>query len=63
MTIGGDAHTIATPCVKICRLDLSQPLCVGCFRTLDEIAGWRDFSDARRQAVLEQLAARRAAAK
>jgi hypothetical protein len=37
------------------HLDLSAPLCVGCFRTLDEIAGWRDFSDAQRQAVFEKL--------
>ena len=58
-----DKQPIATPCVKVCKLDLSAPFCVGCFRTLDEIAGWRDFSDAQRQGVLEKLSERRSACK
>jgi len=30
---------VASPCVDICRLD-AEGLCVGCRRTLDEIAEW-----------------------
>ena len=56
-----DERPIATPCVKVCKLDLSEPFCIGCFRALEEIAGWRDFSDAERQAVFEKLPARRSA--
>jgi predicted Fe-S protein YdhL (DUF1289 family) len=58
-----DELPIATPCVKVCKLDLSAPFCVGCFRTLDEIARWRDFSDAQRQVVFEKLPERRSAHK
>jgi len=52
---------VASPCVKTCLLDPATPLCVGCFRTLDEIAGWGGFSDTRKQAVLDRLPARRLA--
>jgi predicted Fe-S protein YdhL (DUF1289 family) len=36
--------------------------CVGCFRTLDEIAGWAGFDDARRRLVWRQLRQRKAQA-
>jgi predicted Fe-S protein YdhL (DUF1289 family) len=56
MTVG---HPIASPCVKLCRLAPEVPLCIGCFRTLDEIAAWAGFAEAERRAVLAQLEARR----
>jgi len=34
-------------------------LCRGCMRTIDEIAGWLDFSTAEKLAVLESLDERR----
>lgn len=40
-------------------MDPSKEVCAGCWRTLDEIAGWRDMSDPEREAVLIAVAARR----
>ena len=39
---GVDAHggEVASPCIQICIIEPSDGLCVGCARTLDEIAGW-----------------------
>jgi predicted Fe-S protein YdhL (DUF1289 family) len=55
---------IASPCVKICVFDEEAGLCMGCGRTLAEIAGWLRLSDDERRAVMaalpERLAARRA---
>ena len=34
-------------------------LCLGCFRTLKEIAGWRGLSDDERAAVMAALPGRR----
>jgi len=48
----------ASPCVEVCRIDPVTGLCLGCRRTLDEIARWRDFSAAEKKAVLERLASR-----
>lgn len=46
---------LETPCVNICLLDNETGLCVGCGRTLAEIAGWAGMSDAERRAVMAAL--------
>jgi predicted Fe-S protein YdhL (DUF1289 family) len=53
---------VASPCVSVCRMDAASGLCEGCFRTIDEIAHWGLFDDGEKQAVLDQLPARRTAA-
>ena len=53
------ATAIESPCVQICVID-EAGLCVGCARTLDEIANWGSLSAAQRQAVMAALLARRA---
>lgn len=50
---------IATPCVQVCAVDGESGLCLGCYRTLPEIAGWSALSAAQRQAVMAELPARR----
>jgi predicted Fe-S protein YdhL (DUF1289 family) len=52
---------VPSPCVDICRLD-AQGLCVGCRRTIDEIAEWPRASEARRREILRELELRTAAA-
>jgi predicted Fe-S protein YdhL (DUF1289 family) len=49
---------IDTPCVKICTLDARSGLCLGCGRTIDEIAGWAAMSAAARTRVIAELPAR-----
>jgi len=49
---------VPSPCVSICRMDPASGLCVGCLRTLDEIAQWSQMKDDDKRAVLEQLEAR-----
>lgn len=51
---------VATPCVKVCVVDGESGLCLGCLRTLPEIAGWARFSDAERSALMAELAGRSA---
>lgn len=50
---------IATPCVKVCYVDGKSGLCLGCFRTLPEIARWARFTDAERETIMAALAQRR----
>jgi predicted Fe-S protein YdhL (DUF1289 family) len=47
----------ASPCINICQLD-AQGLCVGCRRSLDEIAEWPGASEARRREILRNVAGR-----
>ena len=51
----GPPRSIATPCVKVCVVDGASGLCLGCFRTLPEIAGWSRLSDAERERVMREL--------
>jgi uncharacterized protein len=49
---------IASPCVKVCVMDPDDRYCLGCRRTLGEIARWSQMTDAERVAVMAQLPAR-----
>jgi uncharacterized protein len=51
------AAAVPSPCVDICRLN-AQGLCIGCRRTLSEIAEWSHASDARRLEILSALKTR-----
>jgi hypothetical protein len=48
---------VPSPCVDVCRLD-AQGLCIGCRRTIDEIAEWSRASEVRRREILRTLALR-----
>lgn len=50
---------IRTPCVQVCAVDGESGLCLGCYRTLPEIAGWARLSEAEREALMVELPARR----
>ena len=50
---------IPSPCVNVCQMDPQTGFCRGCLRTIDEIAGWMDYSDAEKLEVLERLDERR----
>ncbi|MBO0903999.1 DUF1289 domain-containing protein [Jiella sonneratiae] len=50
---------IETPCTKICTVDPATGLCLGCARTIAEIAGWAGFEASERRRIMAGLAARR----
>jgi predicted Fe-S protein YdhL (DUF1289 family) len=51
---------IATPCIKVCVIDGESGLCLGCQRTLPEVASWGRLTAAERAAIMAGLAERRA---
>ena len=50
--------SVETPCIRLCRLDPSSSLCLGCGRHLDEIAAWASLSGERRREIQRALPAR-----
>lgn len=52
---------IKTPCVQLCFVDATAQICVGCFRTMEELGRWTLYSDAEREAIMQALPAREAA--
>ena len=47
-----------SPCVKLCVLHEATKICLGCGRTLDEIAQWGLMPEAERLAIMARLDAR-----
>jgi predicted Fe-S protein YdhL (DUF1289 family) len=54
------ADHVPSPCVSVCTMDAAGTFCLGCFRTLDEIAVWSVLDADAKRAVLAALPARRA---
>lgn len=50
-----DESAEASPCTNVCRLDARGRVCVGCGRTIDEIAGWPSFTASERRQVIDRL--------
>jgi hypothetical protein len=53
--------SIGTPCNRTCVVHPTLRLCIGCGRSLDEIARWIGLSDDERERIMAQLPPRLAA--
>ena len=49
---------VVTPCIKVCAVDGASGLCLGCLRSLQEIAEWSRLGDERRAEIMAELPAR-----
>lgn len=58
---GAGSTPIRSPCTNICTIDPATGWCIGCGRTLAEIARWGATTAADREAVTATLAERMAA--
>jgi predicted Fe-S protein YdhL (DUF1289 family) len=52
---------IPSPCIGICSLDPVERRCIGCLRTIEEIAAWPEASDDERLLIVQRLRERRRA--
>jgi uncharacterized protein len=51
----GSPVNMITPCVKICVIHTVEKICIGCFRSRDEISQWKNYSEEERQKIMETL--------
>ncbi|HEY8710707.1 MAG TPA: DUF1289 domain-containing protein [Burkholderiaceae bacterium] len=54
-----DSAEVSSPCTGVCRMDERSGCCVGCARTLAEIAAWSTLSDEQKRRVRDALAQRK----
>ncbi|HRP73631.1 MAG TPA: DUF1289 domain-containing protein [Luteimonas sp.] len=47
-------RAILTPCIGVCMLD-AEGMCMGCHRSLDEIARWSQMGDDERARLMAQV--------
>ena len=48
---------VESPCIQVCTLN-DEGLCIGCFRTTEEIGGWLSLSASQRREIIDELPAR-----
>ena len=53
MTKPERAQRIVSPCLNVCKIE--NNICIGCFRTLDEISSWIKLSDHKREKIMKIL--------
>jgi hypothetical protein len=49
---------IESPCVKLCVIHPEARICLGCYRSIDEISAWSGLSPEARRALMAELPAR-----
>lgn len=49
---------VESPCVNVCTLDRHK-VCIGCGRTIEEIAVWSRLGDEERRTICERAAHRK----
>lgn len=57
--MSGPTRPIASPCVQVCVIDGESGLCLGCYRTLPEVAAWGRYTEDERTRLMSALPARR----
>ena len=51
---------VDSPCIKVCVIHPEERLCVGCLRTMEEIATWSRLTPEERRAITADLTSRAA---
>ena len=59
MAEAAPVRRVLSPCIGICTLDPKSGYCLGCRRSVDEIARWMTMDDPSRQQVIDQLPTRK----
>ena len=50
---------IPSPCVGVCQINSSTKFCLGCWRTLKEVAHWSRYSNGEKENLMQELIERR----
>ena len=51
---------VQSPCISVCTINEDTGLCVGCFRTIEEIEQWWDMPSEKQREIVEKASAREA---
>ena len=51
--LDGEEEPLESPCVGVCQVD-GEDVCLGCGRTIDEIASWSQLDHADQKRVVER---------
>ena len=46
---------VKSPCIDVCKIDYESGYCIGCNRTIEEIANWGSFNDSQKKKILTKV--------
>lgn len=49
---------VDSPCIKLCTIHPAERICIGCFRTIEEITVWSRLGPEARATIMAELPAR-----
>lgn len=49
---------VDSPCVRLCTVHPVERICVGCYRSIEEIATWGRMTPEERKAIMAELPSR-----
>ena len=49
---------IDSPCLKLCSIHPTERICVGCYRSMEEIGAWSSLSSKVRLEIMSELPSR-----
>jgi uncharacterized protein len=52
---------VESPCISVCAMDEMSGLCLGCYRTLEEIQGWWDLDNTQKSKIVDEASQRASA--
>ncbi|MDC1171399.1 DUF1289 domain-containing protein [Alphaproteobacteria bacterium] len=50
-----DSAQITSPCIGVCQINAKTKFCLGCWRSLREVAHWSRYTTTEKLAVLQDL--------
>jgi predicted Fe-S protein YdhL (DUF1289 family) len=51
-------EAVESPCIKLCVVHPEAGICMGCYRTIEEIAAWGSMTPEARRGVMAELPGR-----
>lgn len=52
------ATAVESPCINICNIHPTARICIGCYRSIEEISAWGSMAPHIRQRIIQDLKAR-----
>ena len=49
---------IESPCIKLCSIHPVERICVGCYRSMEEIGAWSSLGSEARTTIMAELPSR-----
>lgn len=49
---------VESPCIRVCVIHPAERICIGCYRSAEEIAGWSRMTPEERRRIMAELPAR-----